>query len=992
MKNYYFKMLAFAAMTSVSADVLAIDPPLKSESLVDGTTYVLFNYANPSQVLSRTSWDGAYYLLDEASSNYLTGTGDRTVPFVAHQAEDGTWSFSVEENEMITSYVGLRSGGGNVHGNLAEPAYWEVVSSPIDGFYQMKVGAGHPNGMVEGLYLHLNGGCQYLVTSYEGDTWFPDFYGGLQTETDIDDNIIYLMEEDGINYKLNDPSSRYWAFVQPENVPAVVAKAKLYSAIKDLEDNYVSNEGFEKGFQDAIDAATNIYTTDPLYQEDIDEALAIINGKIALFKEIEMAYTILGDASDVAFEKAIDAAISQFNTVNNASDLANALTTLKKAETDYQMGTGDVTSLGNNMSFEDLSAQSGQTTTGVGNAPAGWNLYLNGAQVTTADEIRGKGITAWCGVNGDATGAKDQNYIFGIWNSGMPAVEISQTIEGLDNGVYAVTAAVMVGSNGNGSRRTTQRIFGNLNSQYFGAQYEYNEDLLDKGEVYGFAELTEPYTDTELQDMTVEAFVYDGTLTFGFRTDANIAAANRTESNGAGGDGWFKVDNFRITKQDFDPSVALNIYDYFLQQLASTIESGAPMQRSVMENAESLVGNQTIDESSTQEEIIAAFLALKDAYPVVKSSIDAYQKLSDAIEDAVVTLEEYGNSLGANEFGDIIMEAEMALDDAEIDEAGVEAMIERLEVGAEEMKKKVIESGQEITSLVLKNPSFEDLSSQNNAPTGGSAPAPKGWNLYIDGELQTVAPPFGWCGINGGDDISGQGAIDENGDVISVQYVDGSYLWGIWNGTIPSVELSQKLSLPAGTYTLTCNMMVEYNWANNCITTQRLFANSSVCMFAGEMDYEYEELPADAQAAKAIDDNALEGALRKLNFAGYTCTSDDPYTHTLRPMTLTFGVDESGEAVIGFRTDGKVPTSQSDSNEAGAGWFKLDNFRLSYDSEEIPTSIKCLEGIEDVAREVSGQEYYSVGGARLEKLQKGVNIVKTTLSDGSVKVSKTFVK
>ena len=134
----------------------------------------------------------------------------------------------------------------------------------------------------------------------------------------------------------------------------------------------------------------------------------------------------------------------------------------------------------------------------------------------------------------------------GIWNSGIPTVEISQTIEGLENGTYTVSAGLMVGANGNGSRRTTQRIFGNLNSAYFGNDFEYDHSLLDASEVYSFAGLTEPVTDQELQPISVRAYVYDGTLTFGFRTDGNIAAALRDASNSAGGDGWFKIDNFRL--------------------------------------------------------------------------------------------------------------------------------------------------------------------------------------------------------------------------------------------------------------------------------------------------------------------------------------------------------------------------------------------------------------------------------------------------------------
>ena len=988
MKKNYFRLLAIAAMTAVSATAFAIDPPLKSEVLTDGNTYLLFSYANPSKVLSRTSWDGAYYLLDEAASNYLTGTGNRTVPFVAHKADDGSWYFSVEENEMITSYVGIKSGGGNLHGDLEEPVFWDVENAPVDGFYMLKAKQQF-NSYVEGMYLHLNNGCQFLVITYEGDSWFPDFYGGLQFETDIDGNQIYLFEDDGVNYKANDPSSRYWAFVSVENVPNVLGKATLYAAIKNLEDNYVTIEGYEKGFQDAIDAATKLYNNDPLYEEDVDEAMGLINAKLNLYKEIENAYVVLGDNSDVALEKAIDAAINQFNLMNNATDINNATETLKKAETDFQMGTGEVTSLGSNMSFEDLSSQNGEPTSSVQGAPAGWNLYINGNQVVTADEVRSAGVGAWCGINADGTGAKDQTYIFGIWNSGIPKVELSQTIEGLENGTYTVTAAVMVGANGSGSRRTTQRIFGNLNSKYFGDQSEYNEELLDKNEIYGFEGLTEPVTDTELQDMSVDAFVYDGTLTFGFRTDNNIAAANRDASNGAGGDGWFKIDNFRIVKQAFDADAALAIYDHFKAQLEESIDGNVKIQKSIRDNVEDILNNKTVDASSSQDEIIAAFVALKDAYPAVKSSADAYQKLANAIDHANEALDEFGNSLGANVFGDVVMNAEEAYEDEELDEAGIDELIAQLVAAEDEMKKQVIEPGQDITDLVVKNPSFEDLSAQGGNPADNAQPAPAGWNLYINGELQTGAPAgLGWCAINHGDDISAKGITDENGEPINVQYVDGTHVWGIWNGSIPEVELSQELSLPAGTYTLTCNMMVEYQWAQNCITTQHIFANNYICMFAGEGDYEFEELPEDAQLAKTIDD-AGAGDLKLLNFAGYTCADGDPTTSLLRPMTLTFGVDEDGKVKFGFRTNGNIPASQADGNDAGAGWFKLDNFRLNYDSEGIPTTVKSVQ---DATRTVEGQEYYTVGGARIAAPQKGINIVKTQLSDGSVKVSKTYVK
>lgn len=150
--------------------------------------------------------------------------------------------------------------------------------------------------------------------------------------------------------------------------------------------------------------------------------------------------------------------------------------------------------------------------------------------------------------------------------------------------------------------------------------------------------------------------------------------------------------------------------------------------------------------------------------------------------------------------------------------------------------------------------------------------------------------------------------------------------------------------------------MVEYNWAGNCLTTQRLFANNFVQMFGSEGYHEI-NLPDDAKNATV------------LTYADYTCTNDDPLTHLLRPMEVNFDVDETGIAVIGFRTN-----SISDMGEAqgsGKGWFKLDNFRLTYNSTEVSTGIADLKPAATDANTI-----YGLDGQRRTYLQRGVNIVR----------------
>jgi len=990
--------MVFAMLAS--SNVMAIDPPTIGGNLKDGNTYILFNLLQPNLYWSRTSWDGAYYLLSYDASNYKTST------FVAHKADDGTWYFSVtststttnEDGETVeteeTKYVGIPSGSNNLNATLDEPAYWKAEKSDKDGYYFLTAVSGNGNSKVNGRFLHLNSGGIYVVITEESSNWFPDIYGGLQTDGDYED-AEYLLSSDG-NYLPKDSTSLYWAFADTSAIADYKNKAELYSAIKDIEDNYADIEGFESGFQNLIDVATKYYTLEDFRAEDLEEALAIIKAKKNFYSEIETATTLYDNAEDQSttgaksLKTAIEEATSIFNSTSTMSDIETATEALKTAETNFSLGTGDLTALGNNMSFENLSNQGGTTTTTVVAPPYGWSMYVNGTNVSTADEIKSAGITGWCGINADATGALDGSYAWGIWNSSMPSLELSQTISDLENGTYIVQAALMVGANGNGSRRTTQRIFGNLNSQYFGAQEDYNASELDQLEVYSFEGLSEPVTDQELQEMTLKAYVYDGTLTFGFRTDGNIAAANRTTSNSAGGDGWFKLDNFRLSYSGYDVNDALDIYNHYKESLTDL--NNSQMQKSVSETIISTIESTSVDASSSQDEITTAFLTLKDMYPVAKSSADAYEDLSEALEKHFENVETYGNYGGMDEYFDAVYDAEAAYGDGELDEAGIEKIINDLDSLFAIAKMNAVEYG-DITETVIVNGSFEDLSNQGNSSSSGVVAPPAGWDLYIDGKKVTTASEIqaagvtGWCAINGGDDISSYGATDENGDVISVQYVDGTHLWGIWNGNIPEVELSQSFSgLPAGTYTLGAYVMVEYQWAGNCLTTQRIFANKYVQMFASEDLCSV--LPDDALEAQSIDANASDEDLKHLTFAGYSCTSDDVYTHTLRPMSLTFGVDESGTATIGFRTDNKQDGVAMGS---GIGWFKVDKFTLSYDSDDIPTGINDVK-TSGVSTTINSREYYSVNGARLSAPQHGVNIIKNVMSDGTVKVTKSIVK
>lgn len=989
---------------------------VKPEPLVAGKEYVLVNQVQKAdQYMGRTSWDGAFNFQSKEASNYAAHA------LTAINNGDGTWSFTqtstqqvetgsydehqqpIMSTEEVTYFFGFPMGSPNVNLTLTDVVKW-IPQPREDNFYHLILGEGNNPAAMEtapytstgDLRMHLNRNADYFVVNYIGGPYFGDIYG----EIEVTENE----EADYDNFAALDSASFYWGFVQVENLEQYMedlAFDKKYRDPIERFKNYSEYEDYGEGFSATYEAAVKAYN-EAENMDDLAESsiLEMLSTKENLYKAIEEAKLKNEEANDDILSAAIETAKAVFDSKTDATELGNALTTLTEAVTNYELGTGEITTLGKNMSFEDLAAQDGNPTSSVGPAPFGWNVYVNGTQVTSIDEVRAAGITAWHGVNADCNGdIKQGNYGFGIWTSAVPTYEISQTIEGLDNGTYEITAGLMAGSNGNGSRLTTQRIFGNLNSTYYGSDYDYDEDQLDKTEVYDFAYNPLIQTDTELLPVTVRAFVYDGTLTFGVRTDGNVLANARETTNSAGGDGWFKVDNFRIMKLGYLTEDALNVFEHFYKVLSDYETDATPMAATVLTDLQNgLIGLKDIGNSSSQTEIINAIKQGKELMEKVQPSVKLYEKLGAAIDEHYNKSDEYQQKAGYGDYIETIQDVENDyLDGKAANEEEVNALIEKLNEAMQTCSTSdEIEEGQDLTEDYIQNASFEDLSAQGGSPSDGVVNAPKGWNLYINGTQTNTAAEIraagvtAWCAINGGDNI-GVDVEDDEGVVEykTNQYSDGTHLWGIWNDVIPEVELSQTLkNMPSGTYTLSCDVLVQYNWAGYCITTQRIFANDYVAMYSYEGNYE-NNLPSDALIASDIDRLTPSAELKHLTYAGHECESPrSDYSHTVK---LTFGLAENGDIKIGFRTNNVDRNGES--LNLGKGWFKLDNWRLTYDSYDVPAGADVTAeatDIEDVSlkAEAGEVEFYSANGIRLAAPRSGINIVK--MSDGTVK--KVLVK
>lgn len=176
----------------------------------------------------------------------------------------------------------------------------------------------------------------------------------------------------------------------------------------------------------------------------------------------------------------------------------------------------------------------------------------------------------------------------------------------------------------------------------------------------------------------------------------------------------------------------------------------------------------------------------------------------------------------------------------------------------------------------IKNASFEDGQSWLQSGTGGGAiNQPNEWKLSVKQE--------GW----------GDMCMNETAPQ------DGKYMFNAWSGTVHSVDLNQAVRLPGGSYTMTAAMRTE--WTNQ-VTNQHLYAVIGTDT-------------VHSDTLKVVDIMRPAGDTQGTNEAAWKTVEGW--------QTLTAKLTLAEETVV---TIGVLSTGGTNDN---AGWFQLDNFRLS---------------------------------------------------------------
>ena len=216
---------------------------------------------------------------------------------------------------------------------------------------------------------------------------------------------------------------------------------------------------------------------------------------------------------------------------------------------------------------------------------------------------------------------------------------------------------------------------------------------------------------------------------------------------------------------------------------------------------------------------------------------------------------------------------------------------------------------EEMTSLIV-NPSFE---ADGKTLTGK---APKGWTLN--------RTDLGWYGVN-----------KRNGMVDAA--TDGDYLFGIWDGQVKEVSVSQHVTLPNGRYMLTVDMLAS-NRDNGLARVGRQ------CVFADDV--------------RGFFNHAAEGD--DLNNEAVIYNGDNVSLQTIK---VYFDVEEASKSVeIGAAT----------SETPNESWFKVDNFRLYRLSSKGPDDTH-VSNVNHSAS-INNNHIFDLSGRQLAKMERGINI------------------
>lgn len=552
------------------------------------------------------------------------------------------------------------------------------------------------------------------------------------------------------------------------------------------------------------------------------------------------------------------------------------------------------------------------------------------------------------------------------------------------DGVYEISAQAMhrvtwneatATAHENGSEDITAVLYANNMESKFASPFTYGVTESEKADneyKYTTPEGEEVYIPNSMKgfanacEKNPEA--YKTTVTILLKAGETVRMGVReTKRPSANAGDWAIWDNFSMKFLGGDQAA--------IDQVSGpVIEQGTALLKSKM-NADVYATLEAAITDLKENDSIKTINAAADAITAANASVDAYQTLNTAVESAQTRYDNneavYTTSAEAKAvFSAAKASAEAAYNDGTVADADVPAAIQALN---EAVTKYVIYDNAKLASKdnhvdisnVLVNNDFATMDQTGwtvkkgtiGFQAGNSVEAAEFYNCDFDLKQKIVGLPAGTYYLK-------SKAFYRNGNDASA-FADE-------DETVKKYETNENAFL----YFATSDATYDATEALKPI---------AACQIAGANLNEYAHIGSTDELTKyvegATDDESLWIPNRMVTAQSFFKSEQVGSKYETEPLKIVY--DGKSEFYIGAYKDVKVTND----------WTIIKNFTLEYAGYDPNEPVTAIKDIENAAGTTTmGTKIYNAAGMLIGKLQRGINVVVTTLSDGSKKVSKIIMK
>lgn len=827
---------------------------------------------------------------------------------------------------------------------------------------QQDKGAGYK---VEGVTLFANTSSKENSKVVATDPWAPQKF----------EFMFEVKEGENVNFGLKlENTTANWLFVDDFQVDYYGADAQMMYLLdmqgvatdaQSTAETAVAYLGYVDTVNELAEEGMNM-TTDASKEEilalkaKIQEAVAVMNASAAKYAELSTLNDEIqnflaegGNATD-----ALQALLDDCGDGTTLEDLIGTSLSLDNDQIDEYMGKLKT----------ELELSRKQSIV------AGTDLTYMLAN-PTFDSGDGDGWTGTKVVNKDTKNCESYEGTFDMY----------QEFVAPQDGVYEISAQAMhrVANNDNasvahdnGSEDITAVLYANNMESKFASPYTYGLDAASGGDPadwkYTTADGTEVYIPNSMKGFAAACEAnpeaYKTTVTIllkaGETVRMGVRETKRPSSNAAD---WAIWDNFTM-------KFLGGGQDAIDQVSAPVIEQGNALLVSKM-NAEVHAKLETAITKLKEEGSIQTINAAADAIAAANTSIQAYQTLGTAVVSAQTRYDNneavYKTSAEAKAvFSAAKASADAAYNDGTVADADVPAAIQALN---EAVTKYVIYDNAKLASKdnhvdisnVLVNNDFATMDQTGwtvkkgniGFQAGNNVEAAEFYNCDFDLKQKIVGLPAGTYYLKS-----------------KAYYRDGSNAsaFADENETVKKYEVNENAFL----YFATSDSTFEATEALKPI---------AACQIAEANLNEYAHLGSTDGMVKYVEGATSEENLwipnNMITAQAFFKSEQVGSKYETEPLKIVY--DGKSEFYIGAYKDVKVTND----------WTILKNFTLEYAGYDPNEPVTAIKDIENAAGNTTmGTKIYNAAGMLIGKLQRGINVVVTTLSDGSKKVSKIIMK